>query len=119
MEDDKIMLTHICQHMTSPPRMLAGTFSAEKTGDVVALGPIPKPSNKRQTCISTVKFMEGMDKRKWTYKRLGPCLGKCGAENAERTKNTTPEESATTTKKVVEGIAEPTAKKTRTNVRSF
>ena len=36
--------------MTRPPRMLAGVFSAAKTGDVVALGPIPKPSNRRQTC---------------------------------------------------------------------
>ena len=37
--------------MTRPPRMLAGVFSAAKTGEVVALGPIPKPSNRRQTCI--------------------------------------------------------------------
>ena len=37
--------------MTRPPRMLAGVFSAAKTGDVVALGPIPKPSNRRHTWI--------------------------------------------------------------------
>ena len=37
--------------MTRPPRMLAGVFSAAKTGDVVALGPIPKPSKRRHTWI--------------------------------------------------------------------
>ena len=75
MEDDKIMLTHNCQDMTSPPRILAGTFSAEKTGDVVALGPIPKPSNKRQTCISTVKFMKGMDREEVDVPKAGAMFG--------------------------------------------
>src|ERR1700753_4008473 len=40
--------THICQHITSPPRIEAGAFSAAKTGTVDALDPIPIPSNKRQ-----------------------------------------------------------------------
>ena len=52
----KQVITHSCQDMTRPPRMLAGVFSAAKTGDVVALGPIPKPSNKRQTYTFVVKF---------------------------------------------------------------
>ena len=43
------ILTHICHDMTRPPRILAGVFSAAKTGDVEALGPIPRPSSKRQT----------------------------------------------------------------------
>jgi hypothetical protein len=50
VKDSRIIITHSCQDMTRPPRMLAGVFSAAKTGDVVALGPIPKPSNRRQTC---------------------------------------------------------------------
>ena len=41
-------LAHSCQHMTKPPRTLAGTFSAEKTGEVDALGPIPNPRRSRQ-----------------------------------------------------------------------
>ena len=48
--------THSCQDMTRPPRILAGVFSAAKTGDVVALGPIPKPSNRRQTCCPVYIF---------------------------------------------------------------
>jgi len=44
-----LLLTHICQDMTRPPRIFAGTFSAAKTGDVEALGPIPRPSRRRQT----------------------------------------------------------------------
>lgn len=33
-----------CQDMTRPPRMFAGEFSAEKTGTVTSLRPIPMPS---------------------------------------------------------------------------
>jgi hypothetical protein len=33
-----------CHDMTRPPRMLAGEFSAEKTGTVTSLRPIPSPS---------------------------------------------------------------------------
>ena len=33
-----------CQDMTKPPRMFAGAFSAEKTGTVTSLRPIPIPS---------------------------------------------------------------------------
>ena len=62
--------------MTRPPRMLAGVFSAAKTGDVVALGPIPKPSNKRQTCTfcRQVYYRETyiVVEKKWTYKKLRP-----------------------------------------------
>ena len=50
--------------MTRPPRILAGVFSAAKTGDVVALGPIPKPSNKRQTCAqSNIFFVKKIIKK--------------------------------------------------------
>ena len=42
----------ICQDMTSPPRTLAGTFSAEKTGTVTSLSPIPTPRSTRQTASS-------------------------------------------------------------------
>jgi hypothetical protein len=58
MKDGKIIITHSCQDMTRPPRMLAGVFSAAKTGDVVALGPIPKPSNRRQTWIDICQFIK-------------------------------------------------------------
>lgn len=34
---------HICQDMTSPPRIMAGEFSAEKTGTVTSLRPMPRP----------------------------------------------------------------------------
>lgn len=35
----------ICQDMTKPPRIIAGEFSAEKTGTVTSLRPIPMPSS--------------------------------------------------------------------------
>ena len=97
--------------MTRPPRMLAGVFSAAKTGDVVALGPIPKPSNRRQTCTFVNLSKAYIDKR-WTYKKLGPILCKSLTDNAKCTENTTPEERPAPTKKVIEGIREPTSKKT-------
>lgn len=37
-----------CQVMTSAPRILAGAFSAAKTGTVTSLRPIPIPSKIRQ-----------------------------------------------------------------------
>ena len=40
--------THICQHITSAPRIDAGEFSAAKIGIVVALAPMPSPSKMRQ-----------------------------------------------------------------------
>jgi hypothetical protein len=36
----------ICQHITRPPRMEAGAFSAQKIGTVEALEPIPIPRRK-------------------------------------------------------------------------
>ena len=46
----RTVITHqICHDMTSPPRTLAGTFSAEKTGTVTSLSPIPTPRSTRQT----------------------------------------------------------------------
>ena len=42
----------ICQDMTRPPRTLAGTFSAENTGTVTSLRPIPTPRSTRQTASS-------------------------------------------------------------------
>ena len=99
--------------MTRPPRMLAGVFSAAKTGDVVALGPIPKPSNRRQTCTFVVKFyQEHTLEKKWAYKKLGPGLHKSFTDNTQCTENTTPEECPTPTKEVVERISEPASKKT-------
>lgn len=38
-----------CQHMTRPPRMDAGTVSAQNIGTVDALRPIPIPRSKRLT----------------------------------------------------------------------
>lgn len=35
---------HSCHVMTKPPRMLAGATSAEKTGTVTSLRPMPMPS---------------------------------------------------------------------------
>lgn len=36
-----------CQVITNPPRMLVGAFSAEKTGTVTSLRPIPMPRRIR------------------------------------------------------------------------
>ena len=96
--------------------MLAGEFSAAKTGDVVALGPIPKPSNRRQTWMF-VGLSTARTEKKWAYKKLGPGLDKSFTDNTQRTENTTPEECPTPTKEVVEGIREPASKNTCTNIR--
>ena len=38
-----------CQHMTKPPRMIAGVFSAQNMGMVEAFRPIPIPRRRRVT----------------------------------------------------------------------
>ena len=116
MKDGKLIITHSCQDMTRPPRMLAGALSAAKTGDVVALGPIPKPSNRRQTWVF-VSLSTAHTEKKWTYKKLGPGLHKTFTDNTQCTENTTPEECPTPTKEVIEGIREPASNKTCTNIR--
>ena len=102
--------------MTRPPRMLAGVFSAAKTGDVVALGPIPMPSNRRQTWIYDRLSRAHIEKKR-DYKKLRPGLHKSFTDNAQCTENTTPEQRPTSTKEVVERIREPASKKTCSNIR--
>ena len=68
--------THICQLITRPPRIEAGTFSAAKMGTVDALEPIPRPSNKRQTksCSQVWQRPEPMTgrKQKMALKKIAP-----------------------------------------------
>ena len=40
---------HVCHIMTSAPRMSGGAHSAEYTGTVALLGPMPSPRKKRAT----------------------------------------------------------------------
>jgi len=52
-------LTHICQDITRPPRTFAGAFSAAYTGEVEALGPIPRPRSNRQTFMKRNRRIKG------------------------------------------------------------
>lgn len=48
MDEDLPKAVQTCQDMTRPPRMSVGEFSAEKTGTVTSLRPIPMPRSMRQ-----------------------------------------------------------------------
>ena len=114
-----MILTHICHDMTRPPRIFAGVFSAAKTGDVEAFGPIPKPSNRRQTfaTLSTSEIEEKINQN--TYKELRPCLAYSRSNNAQNTKNTAEEKCPTTTEIMIKRVCKPAAKEGRAKVRAM
>jgi len=102
-------LAHICQHMTRPPRMLAGTFSAEKTGAVVALGPIPNPRRRRQIFFFGISGLEVDGSEEGHHQKLWPCLTKGLTEDSSDAKDPAEEKSATTAEEVIERIRKPAA----------
>jgi hypothetical protein len=111
------ILTHICHDMTRPPRIFAGVFSAAKTGEVDALGPIPRPRSSRQTFLAL--SVDEIDERQNTYKELRPGLAQTRSNNGQGTKDSTEEQSSTTTEIIVERVRKPAAKEGRTKVRAI
>ena len=96
---------HICQHMTKPPRIDAGAFSALNIGTVEPLQPIPIPS--RSLVTNNCSQAEQILVETWNLRLEGLTLCDSTTDGTQDTEDSGYEDGPSTTEVLVEGIRAP------------